>query len=200
MRMLYWPLRSPTSASKRFPGNAARSRSDVAASTRSSFRRADRSNPENALTRFPAAKSLVLVPIADDHCSELSEITRYVKRKSLTCGLYDFTAVGVGFTIPAVIQTVQSSGKDAEEIAGADRNKSRTPPCHACSCGIGRQGKQGKARRWVAASAAGKRNNLERRTVHGTRDTLESSKNEAIRSRMGRQQLDLTGGLGRQKY
>jgi hypothetical protein len=61
MRMLYWPLRSPTSASKRFPGNAARSRSGVAASIRSSFRHADRSNPENALTRFPAANSLVLL-------------------------------------------------------------------------------------------------------------------------------------------
>src|SRR5207249_7674491 len=55
---LYWPLRSPTSASKRFPGNAERSLSDVAASIRSSFRRAGRSNPENALTRFPAANSL----------------------------------------------------------------------------------------------------------------------------------------------
>jgi hypothetical protein len=31
MRILYWPLRSPISASKRFPGNAARSLSDVAA-------------------------------------------------------------------------------------------------------------------------------------------------------------------------
>src|SRR5580658_590049 len=61
MPMLYWPLRSPTSASKRFPGNAERSLSDVAASRRSSFKRADRSNPENALTRFPAANSLVLL-------------------------------------------------------------------------------------------------------------------------------------------
>src|SRR5438445_13326654 len=54
MRMLYWPLRSPASAAKRLPGNAARSLSDVATSTRSSFSRADRSNPENALTRLPA--------------------------------------------------------------------------------------------------------------------------------------------------
>jgi hypothetical protein len=54
MRMLYWPLRSPTSAAKRLPGNAARSLSDVATSTRSSFSRADRSNPENALTSLPA--------------------------------------------------------------------------------------------------------------------------------------------------
>jgi hypothetical protein len=36
--------------------------SDVAASTRSSFRRAGRSNPENAFTRLPAAKSLVRLP------------------------------------------------------------------------------------------------------------------------------------------
>jgi hypothetical protein len=35
---------------KTVPGNAARSLSDVAASIRSSFRRADCSNPENALT------------------------------------------------------------------------------------------------------------------------------------------------------
>ena len=61
MRMLYWPLRSPTNASNRFPGNAARSLSDAAASIRSSFKRADRSNPENALTRFPTAKSLLLL-------------------------------------------------------------------------------------------------------------------------------------------
>src|ERR1700747_1940566 len=82
MRMLYWPLRSPTSASKRLPGNAARSLSDVAASIRSGFRRADRSKPENALTRFPAANSLVLL-IADDHYPKMQERTRYVKRKGL---------------------------------------------------------------------------------------------------------------------
>ena len=41
--------RSPSSASKRFPSNAARSLSNVAASIRSSFRRADRSNPENPI-------------------------------------------------------------------------------------------------------------------------------------------------------
>jgi len=44
-------------ASNRLPGNAARSLSDVAASIRSSFRLAGRSNPENVLTRFPEAKS-----------------------------------------------------------------------------------------------------------------------------------------------
>src|SRR5437879_4025664 len=61
MRMLYWPLRSPTSASKRFPGRTAKSRSDVAASKRSSFSLADRSKPENGLTRNPLAKSPVFL-------------------------------------------------------------------------------------------------------------------------------------------
>lgn len=59
MRMLYWPLRSQVRTSKRLPGNAARSFSAVAASTRSSFKRAERSIPEKALTRLPAAKALV---------------------------------------------------------------------------------------------------------------------------------------------
>src|SRR5277367_599691 len=59
MRMLYWPLRSPSSDSKRFPGRAARSRREVAASRRSSFRRAERSMAAKGLTRFPSAKSLV---------------------------------------------------------------------------------------------------------------------------------------------
>jgi len=67
MRILYCPLRSPTRASKWLTGNAARSRSDPAASIRSNFSRAHRSNPENALTRFPAATSGPLIRIADDH-------------------------------------------------------------------------------------------------------------------------------------
>src|SRR5438477_10220321 len=46
---------------KRLPGKAARSPSDVAASIRSSLRRAGRSKPENAFTRFPPAKSLVRI-------------------------------------------------------------------------------------------------------------------------------------------
>jgi hypothetical protein len=58
----------PTSASKRLPGNAARSRSDAAASIRSNFSRANISNPENALTPFPSGEvSGPLIPIADDH-------------------------------------------------------------------------------------------------------------------------------------
>src|SRR2546428_11821403 len=58
IRILSWPFRSPLSASKRLRGKAARSFSEVAASRRSSFIRADRSIPENALTRWPAANSL----------------------------------------------------------------------------------------------------------------------------------------------
>src|SRR6516164_2333071 len=49
------------SGSQQFPCSMGRSLSEVAASLRSNLRRADRSNPENALARFPAAKSLVLL-------------------------------------------------------------------------------------------------------------------------------------------
>lgn len=60
MRMLYWPLRSPPSASNRLPGKAAKSLGDVADSRRPSLRRAGRLIPENPLT-------CATVPIADNH-------------------------------------------------------------------------------------------------------------------------------------
>src|SRR5713226_2400618 len=42
MRMLYWPLRSPTSFSSRLPGGTRRSSTVSAASRRSNFRKAAR--------------------------------------------------------------------------------------------------------------------------------------------------------------
>ena len=53
MRMLCRPWRSPASDSNRFPGRAARSSNEVAASRRSSLSRAARSNPVKAFIRFP---------------------------------------------------------------------------------------------------------------------------------------------------
>jgi len=63
MRILYWPLRVPFNASKRFPGSAERSLIAVAASSRSSFRRAGRSMPVKALTRPPAANVSVFLSL-----------------------------------------------------------------------------------------------------------------------------------------
>jgi hypothetical protein len=69
------------------PGNAARSLSDVVTSIRSSLRRTDRSNPENALTRFPGARSLV--PMSRSlRITTRTVTTRYVKRTvSMKSGL-----------------------------------------------------------------------------------------------------------------
>src|SRR4051812_37407449 len=68
MRMLYWPLRSPFSASKRFPGKAARSARPCAASRRSSLSLAGRSIPENAFEAFARGEvSRALIAVADNH-------------------------------------------------------------------------------------------------------------------------------------
>ena len=77
------------SGSQQFPCSMGRSLSEVAASLRSNLRRADRSNPENALALSPLSSCEIsgpVVPVAEDHyCFVLSELTRYVKRTGSTC-------------------------------------------------------------------------------------------------------------------
>lgn len=80
MRILYWPLRSPLSASKRLPGNAARFFSEVAASKRSSLRRRAL-KPRKCSDSFPGSEiSGPLISRTDDHSLSMSVVTRYVKR------------------------------------------------------------------------------------------------------------------------
>ena len=55
----------------------------TADSSRSSFRRAARSMPEKALTRFPAAKAAVSLSGNDDHEDSIATNTPYVKRNVL---------------------------------------------------------------------------------------------------------------------
>src|SRR5271165_3064053 len=81
--MLYWPFRSPLSASKRWPGSTARSLRVTAASSRSSFMRAARSIPENCRTRLPAAKSRVCLFRKPAIMTEYSGFMRYVKRNAV---------------------------------------------------------------------------------------------------------------------
>jgi hypothetical protein len=57
--MLYWALRFPFKASNRLPGRLERSESFVTASSRSNFKRAERSIPD--------------VAIADNHADESAE-------------------------------------------------------------------------------------------------------------------------------
>ena len=89
MRILYCPLRSPFSASNRFPGNAERSFTEVAASIRSIFIRAECSKPGKLLDPFACGKvTRTLVAATLDHRTRVSSCTLYVKSKvcvSLSC-------------------------------------------------------------------------------------------------------------------
>src|SRR5260221_14712870 len=112
--MLHCPLRSPASASKRLPGNAARSTTAVAASSRSSLSRAGRSMPENAFTRLPAAKSPVRLSryptiIPGDYDIHL-RVTSCIILRTGPAGALEVGLVVVGFLPPYLAQTRGARG------------------------------------------------------------------------------------------